>query len=180
MNFFIAPVLVLLPFYVEDTLGSTPAWYGYILAAFGAGTIVGYGVAGLFKLSGGRKVAVLLSSLIVSSVGVAALGAVSSAALATLLMAAVGALNGIFNVHVLSLLQVATPSEIRGRVFGFLTALTAGLMPLGMGLGGVVADLLDQDVPMIYFGCGAVLTAVSIGIAFNRDFRSFLATDAKE
>lgn len=177
LNFLSAPVLVLLPFYVEDTLGASPAWYGYIVAAFSAGVIVGYGAAGLLKLSGGRRTAVVLTSILLSSTGTAVLGAVPSAALATLLMAVVGILDGLFSVYVLSLVQAAAPSEMRGRVFGFLTAMTSGLLPLGMGLGGVVADLLDQDIPRVYFGCGGLQVALAVGVAFHRDFRRFLASE---
>jgi len=36
---------------VEDYLNATPDWYGYILAASGFGTLIGYAIAGGAKIS---------------------------------------------------------------------------------------------------------------------------------
>jgi len=41
LNFFTAPVIILLPFYVEDALKVKIDWYGFLLAAYGAGTMAG-------------------------------------------------------------------------------------------------------------------------------------------
>ena len=40
------PVIVLLPFYVEDTLGLASRWYGFLISGVGAGALVGYALAG--------------------------------------------------------------------------------------------------------------------------------------
>jgi len=42
-------VIVLLPFYVEDTLGLASRWYGFLIAGVGAGAIVGYALAGVLN-----------------------------------------------------------------------------------------------------------------------------------
>jgi len=42
-------------------------------------------------------------------------------------------------------------------------------------LAGVVADLLDQNIPLLYGTCGGIMAVLSLIVAFNQDFRDFLA-----
>ena len=51
INFFTAPFGVLLPFFVEDTLGSTPAWFGYIIGGMAVGSIIGSIAAGVLSIA---------------------------------------------------------------------------------------------------------------------------------
>jgi hypothetical protein len=60
-------------------------------------------------------------------------------------------------------------------VFGLLTTLMGGLVPISQGLTGVVADAVDQDSPAIFVGCGAITIAWSLLLLLNRDFRAFLS-----
>ena len=81
---------------------------------------------------------------------------------ALILMAIIGALNGFLHINLITILQIAIPSEMRGRIFGLLTTLTGGLVPVSMGLSGVVADLVDQNIPLIYAVCGGITLVLSI------------------
>jgi len=175
LNFFVMPIILLLPFYVEDILQVTADWYGYILAAFGLGALLGYGLAGAIKTTGKRKSELIIIALIIMSLGLALLSTIRNATLALFVMMGVGILNGLINIHIITILQITTPSEIRGRVFGLLTTLTAGLMPIAMGLGGVVADLTQQNIPLIYATCGSILVMLSIMTSLSSEFRQFLA-----
>jgi DHA3 family macrolide efflux protein-like MFS transporter len=175
MNFFAMPYLVLLPFYVEDVLGVTPDWYGYILAAYGAGSLAGYALYGTVRLSGAARARVLIVCLVVLSACLAAVGLSRDAWLSLALVAFAGLATGMFNVASVTLIQLDTADEMRGRMFGLLHTLVGGLTPISMGLAGVVTDLLDQNVSLVFVFCGAALIAVSLALAFNRSFRSFLS-----
>jgi len=177
LNFFAMPYMVLFPFYVEDVLGTTPDWYGYILAGYGGGSLIGYAVYGALKLSGRRRARVMILCLIGLAVSLAALGVSREPVLSLALIVLTGVFGGTFNVATLTLIQLATPDGMRGRMFGLLQTLVGGLSPISMGITGVVADLLDQNVPLIYLVCGGVLVVISIAIAANRDYRKFLAAE---
>jgi MFS family permease len=179
LNFFIMPIILLLPFYVEDVLHATADWYGYILAAFGFGALLGYAMAGAIKAPGHRKSQIVVVALILMSIGLALLSIIRDAPLALFTMIVVGILNGLININIITILQITTPSEIRGRVFGLLTTLTAGLMPIAMGLGGVVADLTQQNIPLIYATCGSALVILSALTSLNGEFRNFLAFESE-
>jgi hypothetical protein len=60
-----------------------------------------------------------------------------------------------------------------------LHTLVGGLTPISMGLTGVVTDLLDQNVRLIYVSCGVALIAISVTLSLNRGFRRFLSADAR-
>lgn len=177
LNFFAMPYMVLFPFYVEDVLGTTPDWYGYILAGYGAGSLAGYVFYGSLEVKGRARSRMLIVFLVALSLGLAAMGFVERPILSLVLITLVGFFGGSFNVATITLIQLGTPGQMRGRMFGIQQTLVAGLMPLSMVLTGVVADLIDQNVPVIYVVCGVVLVVISILIASNRDYREFLALE---
>ena len=177
INFFAIPIFVLLPFYVEDHLNATPDWYGYILAAFGFGTLIGYGIAGGVKISSHIRSKAVISALVLMSFCLPILSILREPVLALLLMIIIGALSGFFHIHIYTLLQIAIPSEMRGRVFGLLITLTGGLTPISMGLSGVIADLVNQNIPLIYAVSGIITLSLTILTSFSRNFRSFLRSE---
>ncbi len=174
LNFFIMPLIVLLPFYVEDFLGVTPDWYGYLLAGFGLGALIGYGFAGTLKLSGKRRSRSVITAMILMTSLLALLSVANKSLLALAIWVCIGAANGFININIITLLQTSVPSELRGRIFGLLTTITAGLTPIGLGLGGVVADLTGRNIPLIYGVCGIILILLAITISLIRPFRRFL------
>jgi MFS family permease len=180
LNFFGAPFIVLLPFYVEDFLHARPDWYGFLLAGFGVGSMIGYLVAGAAKFGGRVRSFLMVGALILGSVGFAVFGLLRAPLVSLIAFAIVGVLNGFVNVNIITVLQITTPSEIRGRVFGLLGTLSAGLMPLSMGLTGVVADALGQNVPLIYFACGCTSAVLSLAVSLSSNFREFLGYEASE
>ena len=177
VNFCVMPVFVLLPFYVELQLGVGVAWYGFLLAAIGAGSILGYGLAGAWTVSGTQQGILLRASLLGVTVLIGLLAIVTLPFVALALMLAVGVLSGFINIHVLTLFQTRTPKAIRGRVLSLVVTLASAVTPLGMLLGGVLGDLTGKNLPLIYAASGIGATLVMSLIAFNRDLHTFLVTD---
>ncbi len=177
INFFAIPIVILLPFYVEDHLRATPDWYGYILAAFGLGTLIGYGIAGGAKISSHIRSKAIISALVLMSFCLPILSILGEPVLALFLMMIVGVLSGFFNINIYTLLQITIPSEMRGRVFGLLITLTAGLTPISMGLSGIIADLVNQNIPLIYAICGVITFSLTIITSFSKNFRVFLQSE---
>jgi DHA3 family macrolide efflux protein-like MFS transporter len=109
----------------------------------------------------------------------AALGVARTAWHALALMAFAGLLNGFFHVNTITLLQKGTPEELRGRVFGVLHTLVLGLAPVAMGLAGVAADALDQNVRLLFEVCGGVLLVTAGVAAASPELRAFLAHESR-
>jgi MFS family permease len=176
-SFFMTTIVVLLPFFVEDFLRVRPDWYGFLVAAFGGGSFVGSVAAGATNLKGRpRQWAYLVCA---AGFGAAALslGLTRSPWVAMGLIFAAGLMAGFNTIHALSLAQVTTPAELRGRVLGLLETLGLSAMPLAAATAGIVADLLDRNIPLVYYGCGAALIAVALIQAGKSEVRELLAQE---
>jgi MFS family permease len=175
ISFFSAPVMVLLPFFVRDYLGVGFNWFGYMLIVYGIGTTIGYGIAGVFRMSGNtRKNLIILFTILEASTTIA-LAYAHNQYQAIAIMFLQGMFGGFVMVNITSIMQITTPTEIRGRVFGVVTTITGSIAPLGMGLGGVVADLLDQNIPLLFVISGIIILALAILVSLSPHYRKFIA-----
>lgn len=174
LTFFTMPIIILMPFFIEDWLGLTPDWYGFMMASFGVGSLAGFLAAGSIRLTNSSRHRAIIAILLAQSVGYGLIGVVREPVLVLMLAFVGGALNGFITVHVTTMIQITTPTNIRGRVFGLLATISGALAPISMGLAGIVADLINQNIPLIYLVCGAAMTGLSLIIALNPDFRDFV------
>jgi DHA3 family macrolide efflux protein-like MFS transporter len=171
---FISPMALLLPFYVEDYLKLNADWYGYLLMSLGVGSVIGYMIAGSANVRGRDQSNLIIFSLLGASIGMGFLGFLGQPYIVLTVIFFVGLFTGIFMVKATTVLQLASSSELRGRVFGLLATLTSGLAPLGMGIAGVIADLANKNIPVIYATCGALVLLLSIAMAASKEARDFL------
>ena len=177
LNFFTAPILGLFAFYVEDHLKLHPDWFGYLLTVYGIGNLVGYLLAGTIQVPSRIRAGLILAAMFSQSVLCGSLGVARMSVMVAAIILGIGALSGFVNISVSTILQLTTPSEIRGRVFGLLATISACLLPIGMGLGGTVASLLGKQIPLIYVFCGVCMTLITLVASVLSRLRRYLATD---
>jgi MFS family permease len=175
INFLSTPMVVLFPFYVERYLHAGPRWYGFLMAAISGGTVLGFILAGTMKLAGRSRAAGILTAMFLYPAVFSVLAFTRTPWLALGVVFVGGATVGLVNVYLMTMIQSATPTELRGRVMGLLTTLSLGLMPLGMALGGVVGDLTHKNVPLILLVCVGLAFVVTLLLATRRNCREFLA-----
>lgn len=177
LYFFVAPMVIILPFYVEDYLKLDASWYGYLLMALGAGSVIGYVVAGAANVRGRAQSRLVVFALMGAALALGFIGFVTLKFVVLGIVFVVGLMAGIFIVKATTIVQLASSSEIRGRVFGLLATLTSGLAPLGMGIAGVIVDIANKNIPAICTTCGVLVFILSIVLASSREVRDFLAID---
>lgn len=178
MNVFGMSVVVLLPFYIEDFLNVKLDWYGYFLAIYGVGLTIGSLSAGFLKLGGRARSNTMMMFMVVNGISIVMLGFVNNLIVVMTLSLVIGMMSGFNSTNIITLVQISTSSEIRGRVFGVLNTLAGSTIPLGMGLGGVVFDLTGQNIPLIYGSCGVMMAILSIAVSLSPSFRDFLAYES--
>lgn len=177
LNALAMPVILLLPFYVEDTLKVKPDWYGFLVAAYGGGTLAGYLLAGALNLSGAARAKTMMLFMVIEGAGPAALAAIRNPGLALVVVFAAGVVGGFVSVGVTFVLQITTAQEMRGRVFGVLATIAGSISPLAMGVSGLIADLLGRNIPLMFLLCGGAIVAVALLLSGSGPFREYLATE---
>ncbi len=148
---------VALPALVHGPMHGNASGYGIILAAWGAGALVGSIFAGMLgkrkhqgfiMLLGGLLMATLIALLPTWGV----LGAV-------MCMLIAGVAGSLVNVVLFTAVQLAIPSHLMGRVMGLLLFGSFGVYPLSVALAGVLSDHLG---PAIFFPFGGLLLALAM------------------
>jgi len=173
-NFLIVgPINVGIPLLANARLEGGAAAFGIIMSAFGAGSLLGIGLAGGLPRPPERIMgSVLLAVWSVMGIGIAVLGLLSSTAAVAIIMLAVGASNYYVVIIFVTWLQARTPDVILGRVMSLLMFASIGLLPLSNALSGW---LLDLNIAWVFGISGTVMTALVLLSILNPSVRSMEA-----
>ena len=144
--------------YVRESLDFTAAGFGLLVAAWGAGIVVG---SLLYLLVKSRSVATLIVSS-TAAIGVAYCGmsVANTLTIACLLAILGGTGNGIQWVAVVTGLQEATPIDLQARVVGLLESFNAALPGVGFLLGAVIATIATPRTAYAVAGVGVLVLVV--------------------
>jgi hypothetical protein len=158
--------------YAKDTLGTSSAGFGILLAAWGAGILLGSLLFLGLKNRSGFGLLLFASA----AIGLAYLGMASAQ---TLLLACVmsvvgGAGNGVQWVAVMTALQESTPPEYQARVSGLMESIGAAMPGIGFLLGGIIVQLSSPRTAYTVAGIGVmalVAVAACLKPAYERGAR---------
>jgi MFS family permease len=144
--------------YAKESLGTTDAGFGVLLASWGAGIVVGSLVYLLVKERSP------LTLIVVSTAAIGA-GYLGMASANTLLVACVfsalgGTGNGVQWIAVMTAIQEVTPPTYQARVTGLLESLGAGMPGIGYLLGGILAGIGSPRTAYAVAGTGVLVLVV--------------------
>ena len=174
-SFFATSITVLMPFYIKDTMKLPQYWLAILLIAFGVGTMVGYGYVSISKMRGKTRGNLMVFFMVMQGSGYGLLALFPYPYIAMAIIFVGGIFNGFIVINITTILQLTTPSHIRGRVFGVLTTISGSIAPLGMAVSGFVAELLGGNIPLVYFGSGVMTVLITLIMSSNRPFRKFIS-----
>jgi hypothetical protein len=158
--FLIMPYTQLLPIFARDILHTGPDGLGTLMMANGIGSVIGSIVIVLLPV---RRQGIFLFVSLASMGGALALFAASTWLPASVgIMGLIGGAQAIYLASNNTLVQVATPDELRGRVMS-VYMMTWGLMPLGSLPQGIIADWFGA--PIVAAGTGLMACLVVIVFA---------------
>jgi hypothetical protein len=155
--FLIMPYTQLLPIFARDILQTGPDGLGTLMMANGIGSVIGSVIIVLLPM---RRQGMFLLVSLASMGGLLAVFATSTWLPASVaIMGLIGGAQAIYLASNNTLVQVATPDELRGRVMS-VYMMTWGLMPLGSLPQGIIADWLGA--PIVAAGTGLLACLVVI------------------
>ncbi|MDX6718574.1 MAG: hypothetical protein QOJ63_828 [Solirubrobacteraceae bacterium] len=154
----LAPLLVVGPLVAREQYGDI-AVYGYVLAAFGAGTVGGSLTAIRWRPRHPMRLGMILVLLWPATTAVFAVGA--PLLLVIPAMAIGGAGTALFDVWWVTALAERIPPDKLSRVTSYDLAASLGLMPLGYVLAGPAADAFGATELLLG---GAVIAFVMLAL----------------
>ena len=92
------------------------------------------------------------------------------------LLALSGFANAVLNVLIMSVMQLAVPQDMRGKVFSLMGMVTQGLTPVAFALAGVLAVFIPLAPLMA--ACFAVAVVVGLPFMFLSSFKRFIGFDS--
>jgi MFS family permease len=119
-----------------DLLDMSNSGVGVLNATLGVGALVGSAIA--LGMNADRLGERMATGLVVWGLPLVAIGAFAEPAVALIALAVLGIGNTLIDTAGFTLLQRATPDEVRGRVFGALESILWG----SVAVGGAIAPLL--------------------------------------
>lgn len=154
---FTGPVVVGLPWLVRVRFEGDASMLGLLLAAFGAGSVVGIALVG--SLPRPRSLgAVVLGIAAGLGAGLAAIGVAPWQASVPILFL-VGGGVGYLNVSIISWTQARTEPHLLGRTMSFLMLGSVVAAPLSLAVAGL---LIDASATAMFMLAGGLVLAVSV------------------
>jgi MFS family permease len=165
---FFAAALPIEVIYAKETLGTGDAGYGFLIAAWGVGMVIGSLV---FAAVRGTPLPyqIFFSTLAVGA-GYLGLGLAPSLGLACLVAVVGGTGNGVQWVAVVSAVQELTEAKMQARVMSALESIGAVMPGVGFLLGGGVATLLSARAALFVAAAGIFAVVAVFAALLGRNW----------
>ncbi|WJE50640.1 MFS transporter [Bacillus cereus] len=144
--------------YIIDELSASYADYGYFMAGFPLGYVIGSILVGKVQYHSRRLL--MLGALLIGGLTYISLGLNHSISLAVLIEVIAGVCMAFFNVHNTTICQQTVPNDMMGKVFSVRLFLIRGAMPLGVLIGGVLSEM--WGVRALYVLIGSIICVTSL------------------
>ncbi|MDX1535099.1 MAG: MFS transporter [Thermoplasmata archaeon] len=165
INFFFAPLIILLPVVATTVLGLGAAGFGFLQSSLFGGLLLGGFLFAAIKLRG-RFGTYIIASLIGLGLAYVLFGWSTVLVLSILGLAGMGFAISLASVSSSTIFQREVPLEIQGRVFAARSVLAQGLQPIAFVTVGILAATAGVQELLIWSGALiAVLGLLSLASA---------------
>lgn len=144
--------------YITQELGGTYAEYGYFMAGFPIGYIIGAFLVTSIQYKSRRYL--MLGSLFIGGLTYVALCFNYSILLAITTETIAGIVMAVFSIHNTTIIQKVVPNALMGKVFSVRLLIIRGVMPLGVLVGGLLSEVFG--VRPLYLLIGLLISIVSL------------------
>jgi MFS family permease len=154
----------LLPVFARDVLDVGESGLGLLIAAPGAGTLIGATVIGALG-DVRRKGGVLFVTMLIFSAALVLFTLSRSFVVSLIILTVAGAMMIGFSSMLMTMLQLSAPGAMRGRVMSLVTVTMQGFAPLGALLTGALATAIGT--PRAVAASAAVVAVAALVAAIS-------------
>ncbi|HAH32288.1 MAG TPA: hypothetical protein DCL44_08245 [Elusimicrobia bacterium] len=165
-NFFVGPILIIIPMLVKFTLKAGVAWLAVFETFFALGSTL-VSVLLSFKKSYRNIYGWFFVSLLLMGFSFLGLYFTENRYVMCALLLAAGSALGLGNAVALTLFQHTVPEDMKGRFFAVLTTLCYAVLPVTFLLNGVLADKFSPGLSILV-NSSAVLALSLIVLALPK------------
>jgi len=160
VNISVAPMAILLPFHIKESLALPGSYFGYCLSAQAIGMILGYTLVSKIKI---KKLSLFLNLLFTSlSISIAFQGFAKNEYFLVISSALIGISVAMINAPLMEIIQKIPPKELKGRVLGTFINLIGLIAPLSIGLMGLILEFIDIQTQTLFLILALILTVCNI------------------
>jgi MFS family permease len=145
--------------------------YGFAITAMTGGMFLGMVFTSVVDIAYSKRLVIFITSGIIFLIYFALVPMVSYKIMLLLLMIS-GFFNGIVNVFIQSSSQLTVPQEMRGKVFSLSGTVLQALTPIGMAVGGILAEFIP--IKYIISTCFTANIFGMLPLMFSNSFRLFI------
>ena len=162
---------VLMPVFARDILDVGEQGYGYLTAANTLGSF--FGALTLASLGDYRgKGLLILTTLVIQGVSQTLFGLSGNFYLSLMALTFNGIASALHISALITVIQLASPPEFRGRIMGLYFLVFQGLAPIGSLYTGTVAQLLTAPFAVVFGGIALMLAGLGL-LWRSTDLRRF-------
>lgn len=175
LNFFAEMgIILLLPLFQKfEELG--PGRYGIVMGIFTAGYFIGMLITSTKNIPASSRFDLFMGSSIIFSALLTGIPFYLNLYYMGSLMLVAGAANALTNVFILSTLQLTIPQDKRGKVFGLISTFAAGLAPLAMAAGGILAEFIP--IRLVISSSFLLMGLIFVPLFFEPSVKKFICFD---
>ncbi|MED3065398.1 MFS transporter [Bacillus thuringiensis] len=144
--------------YIKDELSAGYAEYGYFMAGFPLGYVIGSVL--VRKVTYKSRRILMLGGLFIGGLTYISLGFNHSIIIAIIIEVIAGICIAFFNVHNTTICQQIVPINMIGQVFSVRLFFIRSAMPLGVLVGGILSEM--WGVRALYVIIGAIICVTSL------------------
>jgi len=159
INFFFSSLFVLIPVFAEGVFNKGSAGLGILMSGLTLGMFAGA------LIMSGKSLKIKVTYIIVFNllfIGAAflAMGLFENYYFFIAMLFIIGVALNLSNIALMALFQKIVPNEIRGKVFGLVTAASVSSQPISYGIMGLISDLASPMQILIVCSAALFLTAL--------------------
>lgn len=171
-NFFGSMSFVLMIPLFTLVRGFDSAQYGFAMAAMGLGMLTGMTYTSIMKIPPSQRYRYFCIGGLLSTTSFMIFPFMTNIAVISFILFVAGVGNALINIFIGSIVQMTTPVEMRGKVFGLLSTLSQGLTPIAMALGGILGGILP--IQLVLVGCMTFSAMCFMPVVLSPKFKAFM------